>query len=159
MTTLLFFIFFGLAVLFGVLCGIVYKKTKDDNSSFVLFILSLIAFGFSVYYCCNVISLINEIGTGHIIDDSIEMYTAENAAIEATIDDLVSDYMDYESSVYQKLKDKDLISLVSLVPDLKANTLVQRQINIYLENNEKIKQLRQEQINLAKARWLLYFGS
>ena len=66
--------------------------------------------------------------------------------------------MDFETNTYSQLKAKDSISLVSLVPELKADTLVQKQIEVYLSNNAKIKELKEEQINLSKAKWKLYFG-
>ena len=35
---------------------------------------------------------------------------------------------------------------------------VQKQVKIYVANNAKIKDLREEKIELAKIRWILYFG-
>lgn len=103
-------------------------------------------------------TLINDVTAVFAIDDKITMYEEENASIEKSIDVAVRSYMDYEASTYGELKDKDAINLVSLYPELKSDTLVQEQINIYVANNDKIKQLKEEKINLSKVKWMLYFG-
>lgn len=102
--------------------------------------------------------LIYQVGTGVTISQKISMYEEENARIEESIDTLVKSYMDFEASTYIELKDKDTINLVALFPELNSDTLVQQQIAIYVSNNQKIKELRENQIDLQKARWMLYFG-
>lgn len=47
---------------------------------------------------------------------------------------------------------------LSVFPELKPDTLVQQQLEIYIENNDKIKSLREEWIDIAKLKWLLCFG-
>ena len=81
-----------------------------------------------------------------------------NASIEESINVTVKSYMDFEASTYGELKDKDAINLVSLFPELKSDTLVQKQIEVYIANNDKIKELKEEKIELTKSKWLLYFG-
>lgn len=66
--------------------------------------------------------------------------------------------MDYESNAYSDLKSQDLIELVTNFPELKADALVQEEIDIYIENNQKIKELKEEKIDLSTMKWLLYFG-
>ena len=59
---------------------------------------------------------------------------------------------------HKEFKDKDGINLVSLIPTLKSDTLVQKQIEVYVANNDKIKELKEEKIDLSKSKWKLYFG-
>ena len=99
------------------------------------------------------------IRTGHVIAEKIAMYEEENEKIESSIETAVRTYMNYEKSTFVELTgNEDMISLVSLFPELKSDTLVQQQINVYIANNDQIKQLREQQIDLSKDRWLLYFG-
>lgn len=105
-----------------------------------------------------VCSLWLNVSTGYTIDQKIEMYEAQNAAIESSIEVTVKSYMDYEERTLTGLKDKDAINLVSLIPELKTDTLVQQQINVYITNNDAIIQLKEDKINLSKDKWLLYFG-
>ena len=86
------------------------------------------------------------------------MYEEENKSIENSIDITVKSFMDYEASTYQEIKDKDGIDLVALFPKLKSDTLVQKQIEVYLANNDKLKELKEKKIDLSKAKWELYFG-
>lgn len=94
-----------------------------------------------------------------IIDSKIELYTQENAAIEEQIDKLVSEYMEFESGTFEALHNESAITLVSLYPELKSDKLVESQINIYLENNRKIRDLKEDKLDITVKKWWLYFGS
>lgn len=58
------------------------------------------------------------------IDEKIEIYKNENSKIEQQMSVIVDDYMGYESETFEKFKDKDSVSIVSLFPELKSNKLV-----------------------------------
>lgn len=92
------------------------------------------------------------------VDARIEMYQEENTKIEEQIADVVEQYQKYETDIFTEVAPDSSISLVALYPELKADTLVQKQIEVYTENNEKIKELREEKINGSVTRWWLYFG-
>lgn len=98
------------------------------------------------------------VSKGKIIEQCIEMYQEQNQKIEKSISDLVEKYIDYESTTFSELSPDSAITLVSLYPELKSNTLVEQQCNLYMENNQKITELREEQINLSVYKWWLYFG-
>ena len=95
---------------------------------------------------------------GKTIEQRIEMYQEQNQKIEKSISDLVEKYMDYESTTFSELSPDSTITLVSLYPELKSDTLVAQQCNLYMENNRKITELREGQINLSVYKWWLYFG-
>ena len=95
---------------------------------------------------------------GRTIDEKITMYTKENQKIEEQIGTLVEKYMNYESNTYFKIKGESTMSLVSLYPDLKADELVQKQINIHTSNNSKIKSLKESKLNIRNYKFWLYFG-
>ena len=93
-----------------------------------------------------------------VIDERIAMYEEENAKIEEQIATVVEQYQKYESDILTELTPESAITLVSLYPELKADTLVAKQIDVYIQNNEKIKSLRESQIEGSVLRWWLYFG-
>lgn len=95
---------------------------------------------------------------GRTLESKINMYAEENQKIEENINVLVEQYMNYESDTYGDFKNESNITLVSLYPELKADTLVEKQIEIYTENNTKIKNLKEKKINISVYKWLLYFG-
>lgn len=85
-----------------------------------------------------------------IIDQQIEMYQEENSNIQNSISEIIGNYMNYEQGTYAKslesmdLKSLDIVVLSQLYPDLKANEMVNQQINIYQENNNKVKELKEK---------------
>lgn len=93
------------------------------------------------------------------VDKMIAMYEDENTKIETKIRETVRAYMEYEESTYEKLvADADLTTLVIKYPELNSNELVKAEIMTYKENNDKLKELKEQQINKSIMAWWLYFG-
>lgn len=92
------------------------------------------------------------------------MYEEENNNIQNSVSQIVESYKNYEQNTYsESLKNidtnnTDIIVLTQLYPELKSNEMVNKQIDIYQENNNKIKDLKEERINNEIAKWWLYFG-
>ena len=93
-----------------------------------------------------------------VLDDKIAMYTEENTAIEQQIAECVERYQEYEQGVFEKVSPTDAVAVVTLYPELKSDTLVQAQIETYVENNNMIKQLKEKKIDASVRKWWLYFG-
>lgn len=102
--------------------------------------------------------LVNQVKELDVIDKKIEMYQEENTNIENNIDVLVKNYMEHEKSTLKEFKAESSITLVNLYPELKSNELVQQQLNIYVENNNKIKELKEHKLDYQISKWWLYFG-
>lgn len=92
------------------------------------------------------------------IDKKIALYEEENAKIEQQIADTVKQYQEYETGIFTEVAPESSITLVALYPELKSDTLVQSQIEVYVENNKTIKELKSSAINAPVYRWWLYFG-
>ena len=92
------------------------------------------------------------------IDKKITLYEEENAKIEQQIADTVERYQEYETGIFTDIAPESSITLVTLYPELKSDTLVQSQIEVYIENNKEIKELKSLAINASVYRWWLYFG-
>lgn len=112
---------------------------------FIIKIISLI--------CC-----ISSLVGARVIDQRIELYQNKNKEIEEKMEIVVKNYMEYEGNTYKELKTDSYIQLINLYPDLKADQLVQQQINLYIENNNKIIQLKEEKMNKTIYKWWVYFG-
>lgn len=115
------------------------------------------AIGGVISFIAMILLLIN-VSYLSVIDEQIEMYQEENAKIESQIAECVKQYQQYESEVFAETTTESAITLVSLYPELKADTLVAKQIEVYLNNNNKIKELKEQSINGDVARWWAYFG-
>lgn len=92
------------------------------------------------------------------IDKKIAIYEEENTKIEQQISDAVKQYQEYETGIFTEVAPESSITLVALYPELKSDTLVQSQIEVYVENNKTIKELKSSAINAPVYRWWLYFG-
>lgn len=114
-------------------------------------LVGAIVLGFLIVVGCKLVPL-------QVIDDKIAMYEEENARIETQIADVVEQYQKYETEIFTEVTPESSMTLVALYPELKSDTLVQSQIDIYVQNNEKIKELREKKINEKIYRWWLYFG-
>ena len=93
-----------------------------------------------------------------VIDDRIAMYEEENARIEQQVADVVEQYQKYETDIFMEVAPESAVTMVSLYPELKSDSLVQAQIEVYTENNKTIRELRDKQIKGNVYRWWLYFG-
>lgn len=129
-------------------------SSGEDTGEIMMAIFGVI----SLIVLIVIICLIGSVRNKSTIEDRIAMYQEENAKIEQQIDILVKDYQEYERGVFADTTVDSAITLVSLYPELKADQLVSSQLDIYVKNNEQIKQLKLEQINADVVRWWLYFG-
>lgn len=89
--------------------------------------------------------------SGSVIDKKIAMYEEENIKIENSIDIIVKEYQEYETEMY------DTMTAAMLFPELASNTLVQKQIEIYVGNNQQIKVLKANKLNHNLFGWWLFF--
>ena len=135
----------------GLICCIfIDNDIGEVFNGFGLFISVVALIGIII----NIGILIN----GRTFDDKIAMYEQENAAIEQSVDVLVKDYYKHESDTYSSLKPENAVLFASAYPELQSNELATKQLEIYVDNNNKIKELKEDQINLSKNRFWLYFG-
>lgn len=138
-----------------ILISVHVAESVHDVIGFLLVLVSIIVIiilAFMEVYCVG--SLFDSIKA----EEKIAMYQEENSKIESQINELVEKYMDYESETLSEFKSESSITLVSLYPELKSDTLVQTQITTYTENNNIIKELKEMLIDRSVYRWMLYFG-
>lgn len=93
------------------------------------------------------------------ITERLTMYEEENTKIEEKVKSTVQGYMNYESETYSNLvKDAELEILLIKYPELNSNELVKSQIELYKENNKKIKELKEQEITKSIWDWWLKFN-
>lgn len=95
---------------------------------------------------------------GRTYERKIEMYQQENKHIEGQVEAVVAQYMKHEDATFDTAKTESSMTLVTLFPELKSDSLVKEQIKIFNENNKKIKELKEQQIDISTSKWWLYFG-
>lgn len=114
---------------------------------------------FGLAFCgIGLVSLTIDVQNKDLLRDKIVLYETSNSEIESRVGVLVERYIDYEASTFKDLKMENLILAAEMYPELKANTLVQQEIDLYKENLKHINTLKEELIEENISRWWLYFG-
>ena len=147
---------FGICILMIVGGYILDGKTGVDSDICYLIIGIRAAVGF--YALLDLIIVGVNVKSLSVINDRIDMYEEENARIEQQIADVVEQYQKYEADIFREVAPESAVTMVSLYPELKSDSLVQAQIEVYTENNKTIRNLRDKQIKGDVYRWWLYFG-
>lgn len=147
---------FGICILMIVGGVILDKKTGADSD--ICFGISGIGMVVGFFALVGLIVVGVNVKSLSVIDDRIAMYEEENARIEQQIADVVEQYQKYETDIFREVAPESAVTMVSLYPELKSDSLVQAQIEVYTENNKTIRDLRDKQIKGNVYRWWLYFG-
>lgn len=156
---ILLFCIFAIILAVGI---VVYKVFGDEmyqkDIEWIYWVLNIIGtVGCAVV---AIAALIVGITYSHhrIIDQRIEMYETENLQIEERISTAVDSYMTYESDTFDKYDHDDALGMVTLFPELKSDSLISKQIEVYMENNKQIKLLKEEKLSYRIDAWWLFFG-
>jgi len=137
-------------------CVIAYRTGRFDEDTIEA--VSIISVIILIFFVIPELFLLQRNKEIDYINDTIKMYSEENSKIETQIDNIVKNYMSYENKTVTAIAPKSGIQLVTLYPQLKSDKLVQNQMKIYLDNNNKIKDSQQQQIDGRIYKWWLYFG-
>lgn len=115
--------------------------------------------GTAVAIICLCILITEYLGFG-VIDQKISILEEENSKIENQIEETVKQFQDYESGIFTDSTqdvDSDVLVLVERYPEIKSDTLVQQQIDLYTKNNKEIKEFKLSKINKYKYELWLFF--
>ena len=74
----------------------------------------------------------------------LEVLNSQNEIVLAQIEPLVQQALDYESNTYKEFKmtPENIVAFSNMYPQLQANSFIQSQINIIVENQKEIKDLK-----------------
>lgn len=149
----------GICILLVILGIILMCKSYSDTLWGIGLVLVIIfSIGTLVSIGCGGEYVYN-IAQSRIIDEKIAMHETENKSIESAISTIVENYQDYEKDVFANAKNESIVVIATQIyPELKSNELVKKQLDIYVENNKKIKQLKNKKLDYKVSKWLLYFG-
>ncbi len=143
-------------ILVILIAGIVASYFMNDREE------TLFSFVCSIFVgvvCFAMLCAGGELTKQSVIEQKIAMYEEENQIIESRIDAIVEEYMEYEGNTYKAFKSEDAVSKISMFPELKSDSLVEMQINTYLNNQKELVTLKRDKINIGACRWWLYFGN
>lgn len=136
--------------------GLWLNKSDNDAINLIGLTLTTIAVIFDILLIIYFIFCLVGVSKTKVIDEKIDMYQKENQLIEKQITEIVSDYKNYEKETINNTG--KMATILIKFPELKSNKLVSKQIDVYVKNNDKIKELKEEKIDYQVSKWWLYFG-
>ena len=144
-----------LCFVLAIICIVVYARLSKKYDVEWINAFTIIFIALAVLFC-----LLGIPGTidSRYTDQKIQMYQEENEKIEEDVNIIITQYMEHENETFDMSKIESSTVLIQMYPELKSNELVSKQIDIYNENNKKIKKLKLEKIKNQKAKFYLYFG-
>lgn len=141
-----------------IIVGIFISERIYDIDGFLAFLGSFVGGAVLIIGILVIVFNSASIIKGRTYEQKITMYQEENKNIESQVDVVVQKYMAHEDSTFKTAKNESAMTLVALYPELKSDSLVKEQIKIFNKNNEKIKSLKEAQIDVSTAKFWLYFG-
>ena len=148
-------------ILFLCVCCIVlsfYIETRPNYYGDLGAILGCIGF------LCSIVVLVTILVVGcnynsvkSTANAQLEVLNSQNEIVLTQIEPLVQQALNYESNTYKELKltPENIVAFGNMYPQLQANSFIQSQINIIVENQKEIKDLKLEIASLNAYRlWL-----
>ena len=148
-------------LLFIFICFIIGAIISENNSSYgsetaaVVGGVSTLLFVVTLAATIGVIVNYNSIKS--TANAQLEVLNSQNEIVLAQIEPLVQQALNYQSDTYKefKLTPKNIVAFGNMYPQLQANTFIQSQINIIVENQKEIKDLKLKIASLnAYSLWL-----
>ena len=154
MLIVFFVIFLGLFIS-GLLVLTLTDNGENNPYSYIsMFIGGLLLFAVIGVMIAGGVNIVQE----KVIDEKILMYQEENQNIEDNITRTVERYLEHEQSVYESLQGEDIQTLLVVYPEIKSNELVSYQLEVFVQNNTRIKELKEQKLNISVWKFWVYFG-
>ena len=137
-----------------IFCIIISSKCSYDLEE-ILVGIGLVGFIGTIIALLIVGSNYNSIKSTY--NAQMEVLNSQNEIVLAQIEPLVEQAMDYESNTYKEFKmtPENVIAFSNMYPQLQANAFIQSQIDIIVENQKEIKDLKLKIASLNAYRlWL-----
>lgn len=149
------------------ICCIIYTHKSSYNydcNDLFWWVQFSIGITLIVFICITLYSTYL-VATAYTINSEIEMYQEQNAKIEQDLKAIVDNYIKYENETLTSIlpssssdSAEGYINMILSFPELSSNDLVKKQIDVHLNNANKIMELKKKEIDISKEKWLLYFG-
>ena len=135
-------------LLFIFICFIIGAMISEQNSRYPSDTTSLVA-GVNTFLL--VVTLVITIVAGvrynsikSTANTQLEVLNSQNEIVLSQIEPLVQQALNYESNTYKEFKmtPENIVAFSNMYPQLQANAFIQSQINIIVENQKEIKDLK-----------------
>ena len=89
---------------------------------------------------------------------AIGLYERENAQIEIEINDTIDEYVQLKCDGVKRTNSTNLTTLVAIYREVCSSDIIQEKLTIYMENKEKIIELKEKVLGIQGWKWWIYFG-
>lgn len=135
----------------GIICGLIIDEEALAGLSFVFALVVAIVL---------LVAIGSYNSTKTTASRRMEVLIEQNETVLSQIEPLVQQALNYESDTYKefKLTPENIIAFGNMYPQLQANSFIQSQINIIVENQNEIKNLKLEIASLNAYHLWLFTG-
>ena len=132
------------------------RRAEDGMLQWVLTIIGALG---AAIVLIGTLCMIGQVAELKVIDQKIAVYEQENTRIEQSVATMVENYINHETNTFVELsKDISPTMVFSMYPELKSDTLVEKEISIYTENQKELRELKLSRYDNELAKWWLWFG-
>ena len=135
-------------ILFILICFIFIPMLVEANSSHRCDVAETVGgvsiFVFVVVFVVTVFTGIKYNSIKSTANAKLEVLNSQNEIVLAQIEPLVQQALKYESNTYKEFKmtPENIVTFSNMYPQLQANSFIQSQIDIMVENQKEIKDLK-----------------
>jgi hypothetical protein len=144
------------SIIFIVLTALLIFLVVKDYDDELSFTIGCIAVGGMIISGLIIAWSVCGIWDGAVAADKIKSYEQGKARIEKEMGTMVNAYMDYEKDNVKRVSDKDAVSYVTVIPELKSSDLVKQEMALYADYDKRIMKLKEQQSDAKFAKFLLY---
>ena len=136
-----------------------YERGRQADDGWLQWILIIAGALGAVIVFIALLFTIGDVAQLKVIDQKIAVYEQENTRIEQSVATMVENYINHETNTFAEItKDISPTMVFSMYPELKSNTLVEKEISIYTENQKELRELKLSRYDKELAKWWLWFG-
>ena len=135
-------------LLFIFICFIIGAMIVENNSRYTYETTSVVG-GVSVLllvatFVITIVAGVRYNSIKSTANAQLEVLNSQNEIVLSQIEPLVQQALNYESNTYKEFKmtPENIVAFSNMYPQLQANTFIQSQINIIVENQKEIKDLK-----------------
>jgi hypothetical protein len=144
------------SIIFIVLTALLIFLLWQDYNNDASFVAGCIAVGGMILSVAVIAWSVAGIWDGMVAADKIKSYEQGKVRIEKEMGTMVNAYMDYEKDNVKRVSDKDAVSYVTVIPELKSSDLVKQEMALYADYDKRIMKLKEQQADAKFAKFLLY---
>ena len=136
-----------------------YERGQRYEDGWVQWALTVIGAVGAIFIFIETLCMVGDVAQLKVIDQKIAVYEQENTHIEQNVAVMVENYINHETNTFAEISEDVSPTMVfSMYPELKSNTLVEKEISVYTDNQKELRELKLSRYDKELAKWWLWFG-